>query len=261
MNLAVHMQLRVVLVEPLYDGNMGSVARAMKNFGFDRLVMVRPGPIGDFGLAMAVHAKDVLQGARITSTLEEAIDGASLVVGTTGKRSGEAPHHLRLHLRAPCLTPAQLAAKIEGRDGEVALLLGREDWGLRGEELMLCDALVSIPTSDQYPVMNQSHAAAVIFYELSGLCGGCQDLASRETSDLVTRYFERLLYATTYPQHKIPYMVLMVKRILGRAVLTEREAHSLLGVMKKALWRLGELKKEEVEADDDSPGSSEGGAP
>jgi len=65
--------LRVVLVEPIYEGNVGSVARSMKNFGFRDLVLVNPCKIEDFGLAMAAHARDVLQMSRCFSTLQEAL--------------------------------------------------------------------------------------------------------------------------------------------------------------------------------------------
>src|SRR5512138_3688519 len=161
------MRLRVVLVEPMYDGNVGSVARAMKNFGFHDLVLVNPCKIDDFGRAMASHARDVLEGARVVGTLEEAVAGVNLVVGTTGKRLENEERHLRLHLRVPCLSPAQLKDKLDGKNGDVALLLGREDIGLTNDELMICDMVVSIPTSEDYPIMNLSHAAALLFYELS----------------------------------------------------------------------------------------------
>ena len=87
------MHLRVVLVQPLYDGNVGSVARAMKNFGFHDLVLVNPCKIEDFGMAMASHARDVLQMARSFARLPRSLAGANLVVGTTGKRleAGTAP--------------------------------------------------------------------------------------------------------------------------------------------------------------------------
>ncbi|MDQ1262286.1 MAG: tRNA/rRNA methyltransferase, partial [Euryarchaeota archaeon] len=74
------MKLRVVLVEPLYEGNVGSVARAMKNFGFHDLALVNPCKIEDFASAMASHARDVLQMARSYAGLPEALAGANLVV-------------------------------------------------------------------------------------------------------------------------------------------------------------------------------------
>jgi tRNA/rRNA methyltransferase len=98
------MNLRVVLGEPLYEGNVGSVARAMKNFGFHDLALVNPCRIEDYGCAMASHARDILQMSHNFSTLAEALEGANLVVGTTGKRLEHEQHHLRLHLRVPCLT-------------------------------------------------------------------------------------------------------------------------------------------------------------
>lgn len=234
------MNLRVILVEPLYDGNVGSVARAMKNFGFSELVLVNPCKIDDFGLAMASHARDVLMMARSFTTLAEALAGADLVVATTGKRLDEAQHHLRLHLRVPCLTPRELAKKLSEKEGTVALLLGREDCGLNSEELALCDILVSIPTSSDYPVMNLSHSAAVLFYELAQTgSDGCKvEMASGETLALLREKSAQLLRETSYPPHKVDFTLLMLRRILGRAELTQREARTLLGLIKRIRWRI-----------------------
>ena len=232
------MKLRVVLVEPLYDGNVGSVARAMKNFGFHDLAMVNPCKIEDYGSAMASHARDVLQMSKSFSSLPEALEGANLVVGTTGKRLETEQHHLRLHLRVPCFTPAELRAKLNGKEGTVALLLGREDCGLNSEELAICDMVVSIPTSGEYPVMNLSHAAAILFYELSESEGGATEMASRQSLNLLQEGANSLLLDVCYPEHKADFADLMLRRILGRAELTEREARSLLGIIKRIRWRI-----------------------
>lgn len=235
------MRLRVVLVEPLYEGNVGSVARAMKNFGFSDLALVNPCKIEDYGCAMASHARDVLQMSRNFKSLAEALEGANLVVGTTGKRLEKEQHHLRLHLRVPCFNPAGLAEKLKGKEGTVALLLGREDCGLNSDELAVCDMLVSIPTSEEYPVMNLSHSAAVLFYELSknrDQGRGCVQMARKESLDLLQERERALLIEIAYPQHKLNFALLMLRRILGRAELTEREARSLLGIIKKIRWRM-----------------------
>lgn len=234
------MDLRVVLLEPLYDGNVGSVARAMKNFGFSELVLVRPCQIDDFGRAMASHARDLLESARTAGSLEEALDGANLTVGTTGKRMGNEQRHLRLHLRVPCLTPAQLAEKLKGKDGTVALLLGREDIGLTNEELAECDMVVSIPTSPDYPIMNLSHAATVLLYELSRIEDGDEDrdMASPLSLKLLQDRSRDLFCEAGYPEHKVEYSLLMLRRILGRAELTEREARTLLGIIKSLRWKI-----------------------
>jgi TrmH family RNA methyltransferase len=236
------MKLRVVLVEPLYDGNVGSVARAMKNFGFHDLVMVNPCKIEDYGSAMASHARDVLQMSKSFSSLPEALEGANLVVGTTGKRLETEQHHLRLHLRVPCFTPAELREKLNGKEGTVALLLGREDCGLNSEELAICDMVVSIPTSGEYPVMNLSHAAAILFYELFGSQGGAEggatEMASRQSLNLLQEGANSLLREVCYPQHKADFADLMLRRIFGRTELTERETRSLLGIIKRIRWRI-----------------------
>ncbi len=239
------MKLKVVLVEPLYEGNVGSVARAMKNFGFHDLVLVNPCKIEDYGCAMASHARDVLQMSRNFSTLAEALEGANLVVGTTGKRLEHEQHHLRLHLRVPCLTPAGLAEKLRDKEGTVALLLGREDCGLNSDEISLCDMIVSIPTSDEYPVMNLSHSAAVLFYELSrngSNSSGNVQMARKETLNLLQKRAGDLLADIAYPEHKEDYTLLMLRRIFGRAELTEREARALLGIIKRILWRIGHAR-------------------
>jgi tRNA/rRNA methyltransferase len=249
------MNLRVVLVEPLYEGNVGSVARAMKNFGFRDLVMVNACPIEDFGRAMASHARDVLQMARSYASLPEALAGSDLVVGTTGKRLDEAQHHLRLHLRVPCFTPAELAEKLTGKEGTVALLLGREDCGLNSEELALCDMLVSIPTSPEYPVMNLSHSASVLFYELSqSVNEDCAkvEMASGESLALLQDKTRSLLAEVSYPVHKVEFTLLMLRRILGRAELTQREARTLLGLIKRIRWRIGNNENPEMQNDDEN---------
>ncbi len=240
------MKLRVVLVEPMYDGNVGSVARAMKNFGFHNLVLVNPCRIDDFGRAMASHARDLLESARIVSTIGEAVSGANLVVGTTGKRLENGERHLRLHLRVPCLTPSDLRGKLDGKDGEVALLLGREDVGLTNDELMACDMLVTIPTNGSYPIMNISHAGAVLFYELSKTEEGENEMASRESLVLLQSRAKAMLHEASYPEHKIDYIALMFRRIFGRAELTEREARTILGVIKNIRWKLGISQDEAI---------------
>lgn len=235
------MRLRVVLVEPLYDGNVGSVARAMKNFGFHELCLVNPCRIGDFGLAMASHAGDVLHRSRSFTSLAEALHGCDLVIGTTGKRLDRAEHHHRVHLRAPYLTPREMARRLRGMDGTAALLLGREDCGLNSEELSLCDMLVSIPTDADYPVMNLSHSAAVLLYELSLLnemeCGFVE-IAREESLSLLRERTDELLDEVRYPAHKLDFTLLMLRRIFGRAGLTEREARTILGIMKRITWRI-----------------------
>ncbi|MDG6243495.1 MAG: RNA methyltransferase [Methanolobus sp.] len=224
------MDIRIVLVEPLYQGNVGSVARAMKNFDFSDLVLVNPCKLEGEARAMSSHARDILENAKIVSTLEEAIDDRSILIGTTGI----AGSRYDFHLRVPGYSPAEVKERLTGRDGKVAILFGREDNGFTKEELKKCDMIMTIPTSEIYPVMNLSHAVAVILYEFSDLTGGDAPLADALDMRVFYEHLEELLDDIDYPEHKKEKTKLMLKRIFGRSCLLSREVHTLHGILNRA---------------------------
>ncbi len=152
---------RVVLVEPEYEINLGSVARVMENFGATELWLVRPraGP-GFLAKMFAKRAWPILKKARKTRELDKAVRDCSFVAGTTG-----VPRRYWRSIKN-CVTPAELAQMISGRE-KVALVFGSEGRGLGREDLKKCDAVVHIPASKKNPVLNLSHAVAVVLYELS----------------------------------------------------------------------------------------------
>ncbi|WP_440952541.1 RNA methyltransferase [Methanococcoides sp. FTZ1] len=217
--------LRIVLVEPLYQGNVGSVARAMKNFGFSDLVLVKPCKLENEARALASHAKDLLENAKIVTCIEEAIEGADVVVATTGITGMKTDEHIRM----PPYTPRELKEKFKGTSGTVAVLFGREDNGFTNEELRMSDMIVSIPTSDIYPIMNLSHATTIILYELSQVETGEQELADGFDLRLLYEHIGELLDDIQYPEHKKEKTHLMFKRIFGRAQLMPREVQTLRG--------------------------------
>ncbi len=229
------LEIRVVLVEPIYQGNVGSVARAMKNFGYSDLVLVNPCELEGQARAMSSHARDVLEGARITSTLEEAVRGADLLVGTTGISSLKGGEHIRL----PLYTVREFKEKIKEYSGTIAILFGREDSGFRNDELKGFDMLITVPTSEIYPIMNLSHAIAIVLYELSELEGGSNPLAKGFDLQLMYGHIDELLEEIDYPAHKKDKTSLMMRRIFGRAGLTPREVQTLRGIMKKTERMMG----------------------
>ncbi|WP_245747989.1 RNA methyltransferase [Methanolobus profundi] len=223
------MDLRVVLVEPLYQGNVGSVTRAMKNFGFSDLILVNPCKLEGEARAMSSHARDLLESARKVSSLEEAIEDCSIVIGTTGI----AGSRFDLHLRVPGYTPGEMKDRLSGIDGKVAVLFGREDNGFTKEELKKCDMIMTIPTSDVYPVMNLSHAVAVVLYEFSSIVSGDTPLADPFDIRLLYDHLSELLDDIDYPEHKKEKTDLMLRRIFGRACLMPREVQTLRGILRK----------------------------
>jgi tRNA/rRNA methyltransferase len=237
-----NLNVRIVLVEPGSEGNVGSVCRAMKNFGFNDLWLVKPCPLGDFAKAMASHAQDILEEVITVGTLTEALQGCDLVVGTTGK-PGEST---RQHIRVPYFTPRELRSMLEDKSGRVAILFGREDAGLSAEELARCDIVISIPASDEYPILNISHATAIVLYELAGLEGGDIPLASGEQLDLLYNHLESLLEEINHPEHKRDKTLLMLRRIIGRAMISRREYFTLMGVLRDIELALARMEESDT---------------
>ena len=237
-----------MLVEPKNEENIGAVARVLKNFGFYNLYMVKPpgSGIGSKARSVASHARDLLARARIVSAIEEAVEDASIVVGTTSKRGISRSKQLRMG----ALTPYQLKERLkeENKDGILALLFGREDIGLLNEELKRCDMVVSIPTSPDYPVMNLSHAVAIVIYELRDMntdtdtdtvtTSDALKLSSFEDKERLFRHIQTFLDEIEYKAHKKEKTMLMLRRLLGRAGLTTGEIQTLRGILRKAEWKI-----------------------
>lgn len=224
-------QFRVVLVEPQNDGNIGAVARAMKNFGLEDLVLVRPCAVGEEATKRAMHGIDVLKNAKTVFTDSEAFNGIDLVAATSGVDTVNEKNFSRISM-----TPKEFAVKAKGSDHKFALVFGREDFGLDKELLKKCDYLITIPANPDYTILNLSHAATIVFYELfvSGLVRWEPRAAGELEREKLHEYFAMLLDAINYPPHKKEKTKLMFRRLVGRAVPTTWEYHTLMGVMDGA---------------------------
>ncbi len=231
--------IRVVLVEPKNEGNVGAVARAMKNFGARELVLVNPCPLGDEARKRAMHGIDVLEAAKTVGDLDSALEGADLSVGTSGIDTASEKRFSRISI-----PPEDLANRIAAVDGTVAVVFGREDFGLLDEELRRCDLLVTIPAAQAYPILNLSHAAVIVLYEL--FTAGAKPRVRRRASGLeketLHRAFADLMTATDYPDHKRERTQIMFRRLMGRAVPSKWEFHALMGVLQRATKRIQRLE-------------------
>jgi tRNA/rRNA methyltransferase len=230
------LEIRVVLVEPLYEGNVGSVARAMKNFGFSDLVLVNPPELEGQARAFAMHARDLLDNAPVFSSISEAVGDSNLIIAATGNPGERVEEHIRM----PAYTPCEIGKLLEGKGGLVSILFGREDKGLNNAELKGCDIIMNIPTSLQYPSMNLSHAVAVVLYELSDIKGGNMRLAERFDQNLMYDHIRELLNDIDYPEHKKDKTMLMIRRILGRARLSSREVQTIRGLIRRIQYRFNQ---------------------
>lgn len=223
----------MVLVEPKFEGNIGSVARVMKNFDFPELILVNPCRMGDAARMLSVHAWDVIEHARIVSSFSESISGFDVVVGCTGIVSTNCGEHVR----TPAVSPKKLVELLSPISGKIGIVFGREDRGLDNNELAKCDIITSVPTSRDYQSMNLSHAVCVVLYELSNVVSGEVEVASGFEVDLLIEHFGKIMNESVYPVHKHDKTMLMLKRIFGRTLLTAREVVTFRGILRQIQWR------------------------
>lgn len=228
--------LRIVLVEPREAGNVGAVARAMKNFGFGELWIVgEHPPLLPVSGWWASGADDVLGRARFAPTLAEAIGDAQVTVATTSMRGRTSP---------VTFTPRTLAEKFASAANEqiVALVFGREDSGLTREELMLCQYTAAIPTNDVFPTMNLAQAACVFCYELSSIVPSPspRELPDAATIERIHQRARALLLEVGFLHENNPDRIYDdVRAIVARAELDAREATIALGILRQIEWKIG----------------------
>ncbi len=156
----VHIPVRIVLVAPSHPGNIGAAARAMKTMGLTELALVNPKHFpSDEATARASGADDVLDMARVTGTLAEAINDCGFVVGASARLRG---------LRWPVVDPKICADSVWQHvpKNQVAIVLGPEQSGLTNDDMSRCQQLVHIPAHPEFGSLNLAMAVQVLCYEL-----------------------------------------------------------------------------------------------
>jgi tRNA/rRNA methyltransferase len=233
------MHIRIILVQPHEAGNVGAAARAMKNFGLTDLWIAgeRPQRSDNVSEWWAKGATDVLSAVRRVPTLEEALAGVHLSVATTAVRGRQVFEQL---------TPydvARLAEEQLGDEHTLALVFGREESGLSGAEVAMCQRTASIPTSPVYPTMNLAQSVAIFCYELAK--GLRPQRAPRDPapSELILRLnarTRRLLEEVGFFGSNAPDRLWAeLQALAGRAALSAREASMLLSFVAHVEKRIG----------------------
>jgi len=229
--------IRIVLVNTTHPGNIGGVARAMKNMGLSRLVLVAPVKYPDEQARWrAASAEDLLEAAVVVDTVEQAIADCQFVVGTSARER---------RIPWPLLDPRQCADRIDRLSDreQVAVLFGREDRGLTNEELQLCNLHLNIPTSDAYSSLNLAMAVQIVCYELRMLLVQ-PDLATSEdqvwdtpfaTAENMERFYAHLEQTLTELEFLDPaaprQLMARLRRLYGRVRLDEMELNILRGIL------------------------------
>ena len=234
-------RVRMVLVGTQHPRNIGSSARALKTMGFGAMHLVAPEKFPHAeATALAAGADDLLEGARITATLAEAVAGCTLVLGSTATQRA---------VPMPELTPREAALRLleASAHGEVALVFGPERTGLENAELQLCHASVCIPTDPDFSSLNLSQAVQVLAYELrlaamvaEGIDAGREPLDERRpaTHDEMERFFAHLdqaLHDIDFHKGRSGVTVMRrLRRLFLRAAPDEREVRVLHGILADA---------------------------
>jgi TrmH family RNA methyltransferase len=230
----------VVLVEPKNSGNVGAVARAMMNFDIQHLYLVNPCELDNVCYARAMHATKILDSAKTFSCFEDAIKNLDFLAATSSIESKTDKRHLRNPVLLENFSETVFDVK-----GKVGLVFGREDYGLFNEEIAACDIMLRIPTSESYLSLNLSHAVTIVLYSIylkkASVPQRRRVIGSLEKQKLF-EFFAQLLDDIEYQPHKKQHTKIMVKRIMGRAMPSKWEYHTLMGVLSKTL---GKIKQKE----------------
>ena len=212
----------------------------MMNFHVRRLVLVKPAcPLDQTCYARAMHATGILDSAVTFPTFADATKDLDFLVATSSVEAHTEKYYLRNSVALDTFV-----ADVAKVDGTVGLVFGREDYGLFNEEIAACDMLVKIPTSDEYPSLNLSHAVALVLYELytERRPGRKQRKLGRVENDTLHGFFAEILDAIEYPAHKKAQTKIMFRRMMGRAMPSVWEYHTFMGVLSKTLSRLKNKK-------------------
>jgi len=239
----VYENIKIVLVNTTHSGNIGAVARAMKNMGLQDLVLVEPKSFpGEEGLARAAGADDVLNAAIVVPSLSDAIAECELVFATSARER---------HIPWPIMDPREMAgivaqSKAVNEKKSIAVVFGREDRGLTNEELHLCQHHVCIPSVQEFSSLNIGAAVQVIAYEMRmAFLQGKEEivtpqwgakwdaeLASQQELELLFEHFEQSMVETGFLDPQNPRQLMTrLRRLIMRALPDKIEVNILRGML------------------------------
>nr|WP_314265556.1 tRNA (cytosine(32)/uridine(32)-2'-O)-methyltransferase TrmJ [uncultured Moellerella sp.] len=230
--------IRIILVETSHTGNMGSTARAMKTMGLSNLYLVNPLVQPDsHSIALAAGASDVIGNAKIVSSLDEALEGCELVIGTSARSRT---------LSWPMVEPRECGEKavMQSQRSPVAIVFGRERVGLTNDELQKCQYHLYIPTNPEYGSLNLAMAVQLVSYEIrmaflskqeknDGISE--QDALEYPPAEDLERFYvhlEQVLNDSGFIRKAHPGIIMSrLRRLFTRAHVETQELHILRGIL------------------------------
>ncbi|MBO3842111.1 MAG: TrmJ/YjtD family RNA methyltransferase [Candidatus Brockarchaeota archaeon] len=236
----------IVLVGPKYPVNVGLVARTMMNFSFRRLVLVSPAKeVLESSRLYAAHGAAIIEKQLVYQDLSQALRELkpSVSIGTSGRKASKSV--LRQYV-----SPREMVELCRPLEGRVFLVFGREDIGLKNEELSQLDYVVHIPASSKYSVMNLAVSASILMYEVyMGSAANVKPLrrpASREIVDRIYVETQNIFSTLNLPEVKKNVVLRSLKNVIGRSAPSAKEAGSILWLLRKIRLGIEALKKNQV---------------
>ena len=227
--------IRIVLVAPQHPGNIGAVARAMKNMALGELVLVQPRQFPDpEATARASGADDVLAATRVTATLAEALAGCGYIAATTSRERDQ-------YFRVIDVREAAVRIVAAAQHSPAAVVFGAERTGLTNEELETAHVLIRIPANAAYASLNLAMAVQLVAYELFRARGGtvppgephAAPLASAQDMEKLFAHFAEVLEAIDFRDRTQSgtHLMARIRRFLQRAELDQNEVNILRGIL------------------------------
>ena len=244
-----NLSFTVVLVQPETFGNIGSIARVMKNFNFERLVVFNPiesieNIKSHEAQGFAMHGKEVLFNSEIIEVknqrthleeLKEYLKRFDLIIATTAKGSSYT------NIKRVAVFPEDFTLPLSEVPLSIAILFGKESRGLTNEEVRIADINLRIPTSDDYPTLNLSHACGIILYEIFkklytiNIGRGKHPilLADKEDRTIVYNCIEKIIEKVKIRTYKKENLKDSFKNVFERSFITKKELSLITGLFSK----------------------------
>jgi len=227
------MQISVIFVEPESEDNIGALARAMANFGFKDLILINP-KVNPYSEKVKIVAREkgweIIKNAKLYDDLDQVISLFDITYGTTGIASKIGNEVLRNPL-----TPREIAKRIWEFNGKIGIFFGRESIGFTNEELNKFDAQITVPASEEYPVMNITHAAVIILYEIfiakNNPIRRTFKLINNHERYVLRKKLRELVYSLPTQEYRKPIIYRALRNLIGKAPITKREYSILMGVI------------------------------
>lgn len=238
------MSIRVVLIGTTHPGNIGAVARAMKNMCLEDLALVRPRYFPhDDATARASGADDLLQNATVLESMADAIADCVYIAGASARSRT---------INWPCLDAKDAAARVveESAKGTVAIVFGPEKTGLSNAELDLCDTLLTIPSNPEFSSLNLAMAVQVVTYEIRAAMSEKRPEyeadAPAASSEELEHFYSHLETVLTNLQFLDPdnprHLMRRLRRLFIRARPDQNEVNILRGILTSIDRKRGDAK-------------------